>query len=242
MKAVFSALSVGLALMVMATSASAVPFSYRFESQLLFPFGAFAAAGDTTSITVTLDNGGANTVNQVWTAADLVSVAFDINNGAATADFFSPFDGGLTTAVGGFATNAAGTLISAPTDWDDRNVTADFVTSFPISDDLDWFINGENPVLYDLPLGVQRLFLADVDGITDPANWTLVTRETPLSLPSTLLLLLVGLGGVALLRRAPSGELERLSEKALRRVGSLRTTPLRNSPYRVGKHASMVSA
>ena len=242
MKALLSALSVGLALMVMGTSASAVPFSYRFESQLLFPFGAFAAAGDTASITVTLDNGGASVVNQVWTAADLVSVAFDINNGAATADFFSPFDGGLTTAVGGFATDAAGTLISAPTDWDDRNVTADFVTSFPFNGNLNWVINGDNAVLFDLPLGLLQLRLADVDGITNPANWTLVTQAVPLSLPSTLLLLLVGLGGVALLRRAPSGERESLSGKALRRVGMLRTTPLRYCAYRASKHAAMVSA
>ena len=202
MKALLSALSVGAALMVMGTSASAVPFSYRFESQIIeAPFGAFGAIGDPASITVTLDNGGANTVNQVWTAADLVSVTFDINNGAATASFFSPFDGGLDDDAGSFETDGAGNLISALSSWIDRDVTADFAASFPFNGGLYWYVNGFNAVLADEDVSLV-LRLADVQGTTDPASWTLVTRETPLSLPPTLLLLLVGLGGVALLRRA----------------------------------------
>ena len=202
MKALLSALSVGLALMVMGTSASAAPFSYRFESQIITqPFGAFGAIGDPASITVTLDNGGASLVNQTWTAADLVSVVFDINNGAATASFFSPFDGGLESADGSFETDAAGNLISAPSLWEDTAFAADFAVNFPFSNSLNWGIDGDNEVLFDAPNTIA-LFLADVDGNTDPANWTLVTRETPLSLPPTLLLLLVGLGGVALLCRA----------------------------------------
>ncbi len=199
MKAFISALSVGLALMVMGTSASAVPFSYRFDSQIIFePFGAFGAIGDPASITVTLDNGGTSDLSQVWTAAHLQSVTFDINNGAATASFFSPFDGGLFRANGSFATDAAGNLISAPFDWWDRDVTADFAASFSFDTDLAWFINGFNQVLLDDSQSLE-LFLADVGGNIDPANWT---RLTALPLPPTLLLLLVGLGGVALLRRA----------------------------------------
>ena len=107
MKAVLSALSVGLALMVMGTSASAVPFSYRFESTVAdSTFGLPASPGAPASITVTLDNGGTSDRSQVWTAADLELVIFDINNGAATVSFFSPFDGGLLVANGSFATNA----------------------------------------------------------------------------------------------------------------------------------------
>lgn len=64
-----------------------------------------------------------------------------------------------------------------------------------------WFINGFNSVLVDE--GSVRLNLADVNGTTDPANWSLVTAIA-LPLPPTLLLLLVGLGGVALLRRRGS--------------------------------------
>ena len=199
MKALFSALSVGTALMVMGTGASAVPFSYRFESQLTQPFGAFAAAGDTASITVTLDNGGASDLSQVWLAGDLQTVTFDINNGAATASFFSPFDGGLNVGAGIFETDAAGNLISAPSAWFDVNVTADFAASFPFDNDLNWFVSGVEAVLLDD--SSLTLFLADGGGTTDPANWTLVTEETPLSLPPTLPLLLVGLGSVALARR-----------------------------------------
>ena len=202
MKAVLAALSVGLALMVMATSASAVPFSYRFESTASSTSGLPAGAGDPVSITVTLDNGGADTVNQTWTAADLLSVVFDINNGAATLNFFSPFDGGLFTDSGSFSTDGAGNLTSVMQDWSDRFAATDFVAS-PASDPLfSWAINGFNAVLASDTVEVR---LEAVGGTIDPANWALVTRETPLSLPSTLLLLLVGLGGVILLRRGGRG-------------------------------------
>ena len=205
MKAVLSALSVGLALMVMGTSASAVPVSYRFESSLdLGSFGLPASPGDPASITVTLDNGGASIVNQVWTAAHLQSVTFDINNGAATVSFFSPFDGGLFSSVGHFATDAAGNLTSVMDNWADRIVTADFVASVPFVGGLDWFINGANGVVFDNSISNSRfqLFLPDVQGNTNPANWS---RVTALPLPPTLLMLLVGLVGVALLRRAGPG-------------------------------------
>ena len=201
MRAFFSALSVGLALMVMGTSASAVPFSYRFESPVdAGTVGLSASQGDPASITVTLDNGGASIANQTWTAADLVSVVFDINNGAATTSFFSPFDGGLSNDFGSFETNAAGNLISAPTNWSDLDITADFTASFPVSLGLQWSVNGGDPVLS----GGVFLLLTDAQGMLDPANWSLVTA-TALTLPPTLLLLLVGLGGVALLRRAGPG-------------------------------------
>ena len=206
MKTFLSALSVGLALMVMGTSASAAPFSYRFESQIVdSPFGAF---GDPASITVTLDNGGTSDRSQVWTAANLQSVIFDINNGAAVASFFSPFDGGLAQGTGNFATDALGNLISAPSSWLDTSISADFTANFFFLNRLVWFINDFDVVLIS---GGPRnptllLELANGDGITDPANWS---RVTALSLPPTLLLLLVGLGGVALLRRAHPGSASR---------------------------------
>ena len=187
--------------MVMGTSASAVPFSYRFESTVAAgTVGLPASPGDPVSITVTLDNGGASLVTQVWTAADLQTVTFDINNGAATASFFSPFDVGLVFADGNFVTDAAGNLTSVMDNWGDVGVGTDFVASFPFDSGLSWSINDLNLVLFDSGFSVV-LLLADVDGPTDPANWSLVTA-TALPLPSTLLLLLVGLGGVALLRRA----------------------------------------
>ena len=191
--------------MVMGTSASAVPVSYRFESTVAdSTFGLPASPGAPASITVTLDNGGTSDRSQVWTAADLELVIFDINNGVARALFFRPFFGGLTTSDGSFATDAAGNLISAPSDWSDTDVRRDFFTSFPIAVDMNWFIKGSNFLLFDDDnFGpTVALALADVEGITDPANWS---RVAVLPLPPTLLLLLVGLGGVALLRRAGPG-------------------------------------
>ena len=197
--------------MVMATSASAVPFSYRFESTVSGnTIGFPVLPGDPASITVTLDNGGTSDLSQVWTAADLQSVTFDINNGAATVNFFSPFDGGLildpAAGPGSFATDAAGNLVSVPsgeTGWQDRFVTADFAASFPFDTSLFWFINGANPLLFD-ESRLLALSLAEVQGMSDPANWTRVT-VTALPLPPTLLLLLVGLGGLVLLRRVGPG-------------------------------------
>lgn len=209
MKTVFSALSIGLTLAMISTSASAVPFSYRFESQIVSAlFEPFGTIGDPASITVTLDNGGSNDLSQVWTAAHLQSLTFDINNGAATASFFSPFDGGLVDSVGAFATDASGSLISAPSNWRDSSVTADFIASFPVNNELWWFISGINGVLFDSS-GEPALLLADIEGITDPANWS---RVTDLPLPPTLLLLLVGLGGAVLLRRTGPGAAGGLAE------------------------------
>ena len=178
MKALLSALPVGLALMVMGASASAVPVSYRFESSVdISSFGLPASPGDPASITVTLDNGGTSIVNQVWTAAHLQSVIFDINNGAATVSFFSPFDGGLVEDEGSFATDAFGNLISAPQNWADRIATADFVANVPTVGGLDWFINGANGVVFNNSFSAPRfqLFLPNVQGNTDPANWSRVT-------------------------------------------------------------------
>ena len=155
---------------------------------------------------MTLDNGGTSDRSQVWTAADLELVIFDINNGVARALFVRPFFGGLTTSDGSFATDAAGNLISAPSDWSDTDVRRDFVTSFPIVAEMNWFIKGSNFLLFDDDnFGpTVALALADVEGITYPANWS---RVAVLPLPPTLLLL-VGLGGVVLLRRAgPAGGL-----------------------------------
>ena len=203
MKALLSALSVGAALMVMGTNASAVPFSYRFESTIsTAPLSLPAAVGDPASITVTLDNGGTSDLSQVWTAAGLQSVTFDVNNGAITVSFFSPFDGGLDLDFGSFETDATGTLISVPSFWSDQDVTADFAVNFAFDTDLSWSITDANPVLFDG--GALELFVAGTIGLTDPANWTRVT-VTALPLPPTLLLLLVGLGGLVLLRRVGAG-------------------------------------
>ncbi len=198
MKRFFSALSIGLTLAMIGTSASAVPFSYRFDSQIVSAlFEPFGSVGDPASITVTLDNGGTSDLSQTWTAAHLQSLTFGVN-GAVVASFFSPFDGGLVSSSGAFATDASGNLTSAPTNWRDSSVTADFTASFPVNNELWWFVSGINAVLFDSS-GEPALLLADIEGTTDPANWS---RVTDLPLPPTLPLLLVGLGGVALLRRA----------------------------------------
>lgn len=190
------------------TSASAVPFSYRFDSQIASAqFEPFGSIGDPASITVTLDNGGTSDLSQIWTAAHLQSLTFGVN-GAAVASFFTPFDGGLASSVGAFATDASGNLISAPSSWWDTSVTTDFTASFPVNSELWWFVSGFNAVLFDTS-GEPALSLADIEGTTDPANWS---RVADLPLPPTLLLLLVGLGGAALLRRTGPGTAGGLAE------------------------------
>lgn len=194
---------VGLSLAVMANApARATPFLFEYNDTVVFSSVAGVTAGDAAKITVTLDNGNATNISQTWTSADLLSVAFNFNNGALVTTFSSPFDGGLTGGAGDFMTNAAGVLTSVLTSWFDSDVTADFATTSSATE-FDWFLNGANPVIFHDKS--TEISLTAVIDILNPAAWSQVS-STDVPEPATLTLFgfgLAGLGFVLRRRRKP---------------------------------------
>ena len=211
MKALLSALSVGLALMVMGTSASAVPVRFNFDITVESIGGDdlnfFAPAGLTVGSTISgsfeyddaetnIDEFSPN--NDTWT---FTSFATEFGNGSPfliEAQSFGP--GQDTWALSGGAPVGASTfplfvLFIAEGDFGFSSIVGvglgKPVQGPPVLDGLSAFLT------YGGPSGEPA------GSISGTAVFSMV--PTALSLPPTLLLLLVGLGGVALLRRAGSG-------------------------------------
>ena len=210
MKALFSALSVGLALMVMGTSASAVPVRFTFD--------------------ITVESIGADDLNFFapagLTVGSTISGSFEYDDAATNLfEFSSNFDAWTFTS---FATEfgggspieiAASSFGPGDDSWELSGVAPVGASTFPLFVRL--FVIGDfgfapivgdglgKPVQGPPVLDGLSAFLA-YGGPGEPGgsiNGTAVFSTVPaaISLPPTLLLLLVGLAGVALLRRGGSG-------------------------------------
>ncbi|MGK7933914.1 MAG: PEP-CTERM sorting domain-containing protein [Microcystaceae cyanobacterium] len=155
--------------------------------------------GDSAVITYQLDNGGTSLLNQTWTASDIVSVTFDFGNGSHTTTFDPNGGDGLTSSTGSFVTDGLGQLTAVPSAWTD-NSQVNVISTNSAQTPSGFGIDGNNPV-YATNGFISSIFLTNVSGTTDPANWTVAPADTPSTPePSTLLGLLV-MGGAGLLTK-----------------------------------------
>lgn len=65
--------------------------------------------GDTATVTVLVDNGGASTLSQTWALADVISAS--LTAGSYSASYSPPFFDLFSTPASVFVTDAGGTLI-----------------------------------------------------------------------------------------------------------------------------------
>jgi hypothetical protein len=140
-------------------------------------------ANEAFTIKIVLDNGGSNAASQTWTAADVVSVTFSINNAPNTIEtVYSPVV--LSTSTGNFVTDAAGVLTSVPSRWIDANQgsTIQSTSDAAVYTDLEWYINGRNPVYFDQARGGgPSAYMNNVANNIVPASWS---APTPVAAPA----------------------------------------------------------
>lgn len=168
--------------LMLAVSGQAVAGTYCFQysgtiNTISAPFTPSIANGDAAKIIVKLDNGGASLNSQTWTSAHLQSITFDFKNGTFKTTFNAPFNSGLTTSSGSFATNSSGVLTSVMTNWQDTSVGTDFTTNGTGDTPDSWYIDGSSATVY-----VEQNRTID---FTTPANITVASNWSNLSCPSS---------------------------------------------------------
>lgn len=188
-----------LLLICITSTINAAPFSFQFSETVMDSSLLGVSSGDNFVITVTVDNGGISNQNQEWTSADLVSVAFDINDGFILTSFNSPFDAGLIMDTGSITTDISGNLLTVMSNWFDLDVFTDFTTNTSDTE-FAWFINGNNGVYvqgdgFVLPGTVD---INNVERNIDPAYWSEVA---PIPVPAALWLFGSALLGLIGLRK-----------------------------------------
>lgn len=146
--------------------------------------------GEAFTISIVLDNGGTTTASQTWTSADIVSVTLSMNDAPNTiTTTLSPVV--LSTATGSFATDAAGVLTTAPSDWVDSNQASTVQsTNDPnvtiANPGVDFFINDGNDVYFSGPGQNIAAGMTNVANNTIAAFWSnpVAAMSTPTSVPT----------------------------------------------------------
>ncbi len=183
-----------LSLYIAATAAPAAPIRFAYEDVIDFSNVQGVLSGDAVRVTMTLDNGSASQQSQVWTATELLSVAFSFGSGAFSTTFFAPFGGGLTNAIGFFATDPNGLLTSVPTRWSDFDALSDVVTNMadvPEAWNLNSTLNGAPEAYFT---SSTELTFKNRTLIGDVASWSIVAQT--ISAPASFWL--TGIGGLAM--------------------------------------------
>jgi hypothetical protein len=165
------------------------------------------SAGNTATITVTLDNGGSSAASQTWGQAGFKSIAFAF--GSTLTTFVTPFGGSLAGLTGSWVTNAGGTLISVPSFLYDVDFGTDYTTNLAETPSL-WGIYGANSILY--MIDGRDVAVNDEDTLIYASSWTLSPANPPSTVPEidaaastgALTLLLGALGLAAERRRKPA--------------------------------------
>ena len=146
-------LSIFVSVLLMGFSQIAIsaPYSVTWTSTLSGSSTSPYNAGEMTSITFWLDNGGTTNVSQTWNAVDVVRVIYVFNDAPNTiTTMFDPNStDGLSDTSGSFATDAAGVLISSPTSWNDTSASGTVVSSNDPAGTtaFRWWVNGANQIL-----------------------------------------------------------------------------------------------
>lgn len=169
--------SLTILLLSVSTVAVADPFSVTWTDTLSssdLPY----LTGEPTSITFVLDNGGSSAASQTWNATDVVSVTFVFNNAPNTiTTVFDPNSGnGLSSTAGSFITDAAGTLTSAPSSWNDSDGASPIISSNDPqgTSSVRWWVNGANEIYQNQSASPDNrsASAANVSTNTDPAAWS----------------------------------------------------------------------
>lgn len=157
--------------------AMSAPYSVTWTSTLSGSSTSPYNAGEPTSITFLLDNGGTTNVSQTWNAVDVARVIYVFNDAPNTiTTVFDPNStDGLSSTSGSFATDAAGILISSPTSWNDTSASGTVVSSNDPAGTTDfrWWVNGNNQILVNDAADPRAdAFANAVDTNISPAAWS----------------------------------------------------------------------
>jgi hypothetical protein len=157
------------------------------------------SVGNPFQLTIALDNGADSLLSQTWSAANIVSVTYDFNNGAHKT-VFNPngTDGVSYRSVGSFVTNALGQLTAVPREWID-NSSLNVVSTNAFSIPTVWYIDGAHNV-YGTNNG--SVGINNVSGNIVASNWTISASSAAVPEPLTILGAMTAAGfGVGFKRR-----------------------------------------
>ena len=152
-----------------------------------------ASLGDPISVLIVVDNGNSVVENQTWTAANVVSITFDVNNGGNRTVFGGTATGnGWNGTSGTFTTDAGGLVSGVPANWSDLGA-AFVISTNAATTPFGWVLNGSNDKLFET--GGYTAGFAQFNYELTPSNWTVT------AVPEPSVALLGGLAAMGLLRR-----------------------------------------
>lgn len=182
LKNIFPRLAVVSAIILgFSNTAIAAPFSVTWNTTMDAGSDAPYIPGEALSVTIVLDNGGTDAISQTWGVADLVSVTYEINNGAITTVFGNT---GLNLTSGSFVTDASGVLTAVPSAWGNFSAPIPVIsTNDPRGPaNLRWVLNGINYVYAAFAPFASANSVAPANNIL-PGFWTNPVALNPAPTP-----------------------------------------------------------
>lgn len=163
-----------LASLLVSAGAIAAPYSITYSGTMSASTLPGVSGGETYTVTLVMDNGGATAASQAWVGGDLTCVLWRMNNVGNIAFAQDLVASAATMAIGGSATTDAGGALTANFNSIVSNAATNYTvagTGFALVDPVNWFLNSINNIMYDTAFG--RSF-GDVAGGTQMAigNWS----------------------------------------------------------------------
>jgi hypothetical protein len=179
---------------------SATFISTANNSEFNRPYVDNVSLGDQFKVVIVMDNGGSTLLNQTWSAANVVSVTFDFNNGAHKTVFDPNGGDGFSSSIGSFVTDGSGQLTSVPANWGDWN-NVNVVSTNSTQTPYEWYLNSANDKYFTngFTFGVGLLIKNEN---TIASNWT-ISSAAAIPEPSSLAVFGIGMcvAGVRTARR-----------------------------------------